>query len=82
MRYNEKLVAVTAFIQENFVDAEDLVATLNLSIEDIIKHFPDVLVSNYNKFFDDDNTKEETTEDFDAYTRLGETWQTDEEEDY
>lgn len=83
MKYHEKLIAVTEFVQENFCDAADLVEVLGLSVEDVIRLLPDVLVANYNEFFDyDDYTKEETSEGYEEYIRIGETWQGEEEGDY
>lgn len=83
MKYHEKLIAVTEFVQENFYDASDLVEVLGLSVEDVIRLLPDVLVANYNEFFDyHDDTKEETTEGYEEYIRIGETWQGEEEGDY
>lgn len=83
MKYHEKLIAVTEFVQENFCDAADLIDVLGLSVEDVMKLLPDVLVANYDKFFEeDDYTKEETNEGYEEYIRLGETWQGEEEGDY
>lgn len=83
MKYHEKLITVTEFVQDNFYDVSDLVTVLGLSVEDVIKYLPDVLVANYSKFFtENDYTKEEETEDYKEYSRLGDAWQNEEEGDY
>ena len=83
MKYHDKLIAVTEFVQDNFYDASDLVTALGLSVEDIIKYLPDVLVSNHSKFFtDNDYSKEETAEKYKEYSRIGDSWEDEEEGDY
>jgi hypothetical protein len=76
MNYNEKLWKVKQFIEENFDDPVELTIALGLSLEDFINLLPDVLVANYNKFFEADDTTEEApdeTESGDCW--LGENWE-------
>lgn len=65
--YNEKLIRVTEFVEENFDDVGELVAVLGLTVEDVITLLPDVLVVNYGKFFNGTATieEDEETESFD-----------------
>lgn len=74
MTYNDKLRAVTTFIEENFDNPTELVIALELSVEDIINLLPDVLVANYNKFFNDEDEE-------DTCDELGEPWENSEEDD-
>ena len=76
MNYNDKLWKVKQFIEENFDDPIELTIALGLSVEDYINLLPDVLVANYNKFFEaHDDTEEDPseTESFDFGT--GEGWE-------
>ena len=60
MNYQEKLKAMTGFVHDNIDNVEELCNTLDISIDDIIKLFPDKLVANYSTHFP---TNEDTLED-------------------
>jgi len=76
MKYADKLLAVTRFVEENFDDPAELVLVLGLSVEDFIRLLPDVLVANYNHFFTEhDNTEEDTIEEDKADSGVGEDWE-------
>lgn len=76
MNYNDKLWKVKQFIEENFDDPTELTIALGLSIEDFINLLPDVLVANYNKFFEAyDHTEEDFDEDEPFDFILGEDWE-------
>ena len=51
MRYNEKLDAMIAFVEDNFTNVKELVDWLELTIEDVVQCFPDALVNSYEKVF-------------------------------
>lgn len=76
MRYNDKLVAVTRFIEDNFDDPVELTIALGLSVEDFIKLLPDVLVANYSKFYPThDYTEEDAVEEDQEDFGTGEDWE-------
>jgi len=76
MNYNSKLLKVKQFIEDNFDDPVELTIALGLSVEDFIALIPDVLVANYDKFFDDDdNTEEHPYQAQPNYSGSGEDWQ-------
>ena len=76
MKYADKLLEVTRFIEDNFDDPVELVIALGLSVEDIIKQLPDVLVANYTKFYPThDYTEEDTIEENETDDRAGEDWE-------
>lgn len=76
MNYNDKLWRVKQFIEENFDDPVELTIALGLSVEDFINLLPDVLVANYNKFFEaNDDTEETTIEDEPFDYGTGEDWE-------
>lgn len=76
MRYNDKLVAVTRFVEDNFDDPVELTIALGLSVEDFIKLLPDVLVANYSKFYPThDYTEEDTVEEDQEDLGVGEDWE-------
>ena len=76
MRYNDKLVAVTRFVADNFDDPVELTIALGLSVEDFIKLLPDVLVANYSKFYPThDYTEEDTVEEDQEDLGVGEDWE-------
>jgi hypothetical protein len=76
MNYSSKLLKVKQFIEDNFDDPVELTIALGLSVEDFIALIPDVLVANYDKFFDDDdNTEEYTYQAQPNYSGSGEDWQ-------
>ena len=76
MKYADKLLEVTRFIEDNFDDPVELVIALGLSVEDIIKQLPDVLVANYTKFYPThDYTEEDTIEENETDDRTGEDWE-------
>lgn len=82
MNYNDKLWAVKQFVEDNFDDPVELTIALGLSVEDFINLLPDVLVANYTKFFNDDDTEEDTAKENEANKRLGEDWEEEEEGGY
>jgi hypothetical protein len=76
LNYNDKLWLVKQFIEENFDDPVELTIALGLSVDNIVQLLPDVLVDNYNKFFQTNDTIDEDTEEdepIDAGT--GEDWE-------
>lgn len=75
MNYNDKLWAVKQFVEDNFDDPVELTIALGVSVEDFINLLPDVLVANYSKFFNDDDTEEDTPKENEAYQRIGEDWE-------
>jgi hypothetical protein len=76
MKYADKLLEVTRFIEDNFDDPVELVIALGLSVEDIIKQLPDVLVANYTNFYPThDYTEEDTIEEDETDDRTGEDWE-------
>jgi hypothetical protein len=70
MNYSEKYYLMREWVEDNILDVGDLIALLDISIEDVIKVFPDKLVDNYGKIFPEED--EQTCEG------IGETWQEDE----
>ena len=76
MNYHDKLWAVKQFVEENFDDPVELVIALGLTVDDMIRLIPDVLVENYHKFFEaHDNTEEELPEFEQEDAGLGEDWE-------
>ena len=76
MNYNDKLWNVKQFIEENFDDPVELTIALGLSVDDIVLLLPDVLVSNYHKFFQtNDDTDEDYKEDEPPDYGTGEDWE-------
>lgn len=47
----ERLLAMQGFVEENFVDVNDLVTWLNLSIEDVMQAFPSKLLKKYKECY-------------------------------
>lgn len=76
MNYSDKLLAVTSFVEDNFDDPVELIIALGVSVEDIIKLLPDVLVANYTNFYPThDYTEEDTIEEDEADLGTGEDWE-------
>lgn len=76
MNYSDKLLAVTRFVEDNFDDPVELIIALGVSVEDIIKLLPDVLVANYTNFYPThDYTEEDTIEEDEIHYRLGDEWE-------
>jgi len=73
--YNEKLIRMTEFVEENFDDVGELVQVLGLTVEDVINLLPDVLVANYGKFYNGNKTIEEMEEDEPLYPFIGDSWE-------
>lgn len=42
--YEERLLLVRSWVEDNIVDVQDLVSMLQLSIEDVVNAFPELLV--------------------------------------
>ena len=83
MKYNDKLRLVKEFIEENFDDPVELTIALRLSVEYIVNLLPDVLVANYNNFFDDnDNLEEHTFKTESDYLGSREEWEDSQTRDY
>ena len=83
MKYHDKLLRVTAIIEENYDDPAELITLLGLSVEDIMKLLPDVLVANYNKFMVDyDDIEEDPSEEDEEDDGIGEGWEEEEEDSY
>jgi len=76
MNYNDKLLRVKQFVEDNFDDPIDLTIALGLSVEDFINLLPDVLVANYDNFINNnDDTEEDTFETKQEDAGSGESWQ-------
>ena len=75
MNYHDKLLKTTQFVEENFDDPAELIIALGLSVEDIINYLPDVLVANYKKFFEANETIDEDDQDHEADIGVGEDWE-------
>ena len=76
MNYADKLLEVTRFVEDNFDDPVELVIALGLSVEDIIKLLPDVLVANYTNFYPThDYTEEDAVEEDEEDSGTGEDWE-------
>lgn len=76
MNYNNKLLRVKQFVEDNFDDPIDLTIALGLSVEDFINLLPDVLVANYDNFINNnDDTEEDTFETKQEDAGSGESWQ-------
>lgn len=83
MNYSQRLLKVKQFIEDNFDDPVELTIALGLSVEDIINLLPDVLVANYDKFFEDDDNLEEYPRETEPYNfGSGEGWEDPEARDY
>jgi hypothetical protein len=72
MNYHEKLVAMRLFVEDNVVDVADLVALMELTIEDVMSSMPDKLVEQYEKVY---GYGEEDSQD----DGVGEEWSSEEE---
>jgi hypothetical protein len=70
MNYSERYYLMREWVEDNILDVGDLIALLDISIEDVIKMFPDKLVDNYGQIFSEED--EQTSEG------IGETWEEDE----
>lgn len=75
MNYNDKLWKVKQFIEENFDDPTELTIALGLSVEDFINLLPDVLVANYGKFFQTNETDDDDDEEEQTNYGTGEDWE-------
>jgi hypothetical protein len=74
--YNDKLLAVRRFVEENFDDAGELTVALGLTVEDMVKLLPDVLVANYNNFMEAyDYSEEEQEDDESEDDGIGDEWE-------
>jgi hypothetical protein len=72
MNYHEKLVAMRLFVEDNIIDVQDLVAMMELTMEDVMSSMPDKLVEQYEKVY---GLSEENSQDY----GVGEEWQGQEE---
>jgi hypothetical protein len=75
VNYNDKLWKVKQFIEENFDDPTELTIALGLSVEDFINLLPDVLVANYNKFYQTNETDDTDYEEEQTDYGTGEDWE-------
>lgn len=82
MNYQEKLISAVQFIEENIDDPSELVAILELTVEDLVKLLPDILVKNYRKFIVYDNTEEDPFEEDEEDNGVGEDGEEEEEDSY
>ena len=82
MNYQEKLISAVQFIEENIDDPSELVAILELTVEDLVKLLPDILVKNYRKFIVYDNTEEDPFEEDEEDDGVGEDGEEEEEDSY
>ena len=64
--YKEKLYAVEGWVQENIVSVEEFCVMFDITLEDMIKCFPDALVKNYSKVFLEE--PDENEEEADAWS--------------
>lgn len=65
MNYNEKLKSVQDWTYDNVGDVEEFCTLFDITLEDLVKCFPDALVRSYNKVFppDVDNNLEDDDEE-------------------
>lgn len=82
MNYQEKLISAVQFIEENIDDPSELVAILELTVEDLVKLLPDILVKNHRKFIVYDNTEEDPFEEDEEDDGVGEDGEEEEEDSY
>jgi len=82
MNYQEKLISAVQFIEENIDDPSELVAILELTVEDLVKLLPDILVKNYRKFIVYDNIEEDPFEEDEEDNGVGEDGEEEEEDSY
>jgi hypothetical protein len=74
MNYNDKLWQVKQFVEENFDDPVELIIALGLSVDELVRLLPDVLVANHNKFFQTNDDTEDSEEDEPPNLGTGEDW--------
>lgn len=82
MNYNDKLWKVKQFVEENFDDPTELTIALGLSVEDFINLLPDVLVANYGKFFQTNETDDYDDQEEQADDGTGDYWEESSEGGY
>lgn len=76
MNYHDKLIRVSQFVEDNFDEASELVVALGLTVDDVVRLLPDVLVNNYDRFLEAyDDTEEEITYDEQEDDEFGEGWE-------
>ena len=71
VNYQEKLKAMTDWVQDNVYELEELCLYLDITYDDVLKSFPDALVGAYNKTFiteDTDDTEEVEEEAWRGYS--------------
>lgn len=62
MLYRDRLLTMIEFVEENIDSVDELVVLLDITVEDVIRLFPDRLVAKYKSVFPpdvDDNEEEE-----------------------
>lgn len=63
MNYSEKLKSVQDWTYDNIGDVDEFCTMFDISLEDLVKCFPDALVRNYNKVFPPDIDNDECSDD-------------------
>ena len=53
-----KITQLKEVVASNFLDVDDLVATLDITVEDLLERFEDRLIDNYEKFIPDGWTED------------------------
>ena len=51
LTYNEKLLAVTEWAEDNIDSVEGFAVMFDITLEDMLKCFPDAMVKGYKKVF-------------------------------
>lgn len=66
MKYNDKLLVMKEWAEDNITDIDEACTYLDISLEDVLRCFPDKLVRAYNKTFPpdvDQNLEDEDEEE-------------------
>lgn len=54
LNYNDKLLVMKDWVEDNLSEIDEACVYLDISLEDVLKCFPDKLVKSYNKTFPPD----------------------------
>ena len=63
INHSEKLLAMEEWVEENISDVEAFCTYFDITLENLIKSFPDALVINYRKTFLNNDTYHDEDED-------------------
>jgi hypothetical protein len=58
MTYTEKYFLMKEWISDNILDVHDLMDFLEISIEDVLKVFPDKVVESYGKVYTEEESED------------------------